>query len=119
MNGKSPGLLGLLNDPGRGVADTRRTFHAATPASIHPARSPTRRSLLAAAGGAGVDAGTAVWSLVEVAQAATIRIPIAGSWDLGFTGHSVEGGETGQRACGSCGRSPWSGRRSRRRRTER
>src|SRR6266699_5945770 len=121
MNGKAPGSVGLVKSAGRGVADTRRTFHAASAASVQPARSPTRRSLLAVARGDGAEAEADpdVWSLVEVAQAATIRIPIAGNRDWALTGHSVEGGKSGQRACGSCGRSLWSGRRSRRRRTGR
>src|SRR6266480_1576359 len=119
MNGNAPASLGLVKSAGRGVADTSRTFHAASAASIQPARSPTRRSLVAAARGAEAEADPDVWSLVEVAQAATIRIPIAGKRDWALTGHSVEGGKTGQRACGSCGRSLWSGRRSRRRRTGR
>src|SRR5439155_1255877 len=54
---------------------------------------------------------------VAVAQAAT-TVPIASKTDLDLTGGSVEGVETGRRACGSCGRSPPSDRRSRRRRSE-
>src|SRR5256886_12593238 len=47
---KSPGLVSSVNAAGLGAAVTRRRFHAAAAAFIHPARSPTRRSGLGAVG---------------------------------------------------------------------
>src|SRR5437763_5005837 len=86
-----------------GVVETSWMFQAASPASIHPARSPTRGSGL----GAAVEKGR--W---DGAQAATDNATIANN-AFDFT----EGSLKGHRASGSCGRSRWSGRRSRRRRT--
>src|SRR5258706_7441695 len=48
MKEKSPGLARLMNCSDGGVVETRRTFHAARAAFIHPARSPTRGSGLGA-----------------------------------------------------------------------
>src|SRR5712691_914089 len=48
MKEKSPGLARLTNCSDGGVVETRRTFHAARAAFIHPARSPTRGSGLGA-----------------------------------------------------------------------
>src|SRR5256886_6768593 len=49
MNWKSPGLLRLMKSGEGGVVETSWMFQAASPASIHPARSPTRGSGLGAA----------------------------------------------------------------------
>src|SRR5438552_12055144 len=106
---KSPGLVSSVNAAGLGAAVTRRRFHAASAAFIHPARSPTRRSGL----GAVVDMS----NFVPVAQAAT-AVPIASNTDVDLTEDSVEGGVTLHRASGSCGRSRSSDRRSHRKRTE-
>src|SRR5437773_3929976 len=102
MNWKSPGLLRLMKSGEGGVVETSWMFQAASPASIHPARSPTRGSGL----GAAVEKGR--W---DGAQAATDNATIANN-AFDFT----EGSLKGHRASGSCGRSRWSGRRSRRRR---
>src|SRR6266576_5413481 len=86
-----------------GVVETSWMFQAASPASIHPARSPTRGSGL----GTAVEKGR--W---DGAHAATDNATIANN-----TSDFIEGSLKGHRACGSCDRSRWSGRRSRRRRT--
>src|SRR5438034_5644919 len=103
MNWKSPGLLRLMKSGEGGVVETSWMFQAASPASIHPAWSPTRGSGL----GAAVEKGR--W---DGAHAATDNTTIANN-----TPDFIEGSLKGHRASGSCGRSRWSGRRSRRRRT--
>src|SRR5256885_16920702 len=101
---KSPGLVSSVNAAGLGAAVTRRRFHAASAAFIHPARSPTRRSGLGAVGD--------ISNFVAVAQAAA-TVLIASTTELDLTGGSGVGGETGHRASGACGRSPVCGRGSR------
>src|SRR5207245_10696420 len=86
---KSPGLVSSVNCAGFGAADTRRRFHAAEPAFIHPARSPTRGSGLGAVGD--------MSNFVVVAQAAA-TVPIASKTNVALTGGSVEGVETGHPA---------------------
>src|SRR5438034_963530 len=88
---KSPGLVSSVNAAGLGAAVTRRRFHAAAAAFIHPARSPTRRSGLGAVGD--------MSNFVAVAQAAT-TVPNASRTSLDLTGGSVEGVEAGHRAWG-------------------
>src|SRR2546429_9950171 len=93
---KSPGLVSCVNGAGLGAAVTRRRFHAAAAAFIHPARSPTRRSGLGAVGD--------MSNFVAVAQGAA-TVPDASRASLGLTGGAGEGGEAGHRACGAVGRS--------------
>src|SRR2546430_5092908 len=74
---KSPGLVSSVNAAGLGAAVTRRRFHAAAAAFIHPARSPTRRSGLGAVGD--------MSNFVAVAQAA-MTVPNASRTSLDLTG---------------------------------
>src|SRR2546430_9759232 len=106
--GKSPGLVSSVNAAGLGAAVTRRRFHAAAAAFIHPARSPTRRSGLGAVGD--------MSNFVAVAQAAT-TVPNASRAGLDLTGGSGEGGEASPSGIGAVRRSPSAGRRSRPERT--
>src|SRR2546430_17497470 len=92
--GKSPGLVSSVNAAGLGAAVTRRRFHAAAAAFIHPARSPTRRSGLGAVGD--------MSNFVAVAPAAA-TLPNARRTRLGLTGGSDEGVVAGPHSSGGCG----------------
>ena len=81
MNWKSPGLLRLMKSGEGGVVETSWMFQAASPASIHPARSPTRGSGL----GAAVEKGR--W---DGAHAATDNATIANNAS-DFTEGSLKG----------------------------
>src|SRR5256885_8278231 len=91
---KSPGLVSSVNAAGLGAAVTRRRFHAAAAAFIHPARSPTRRSGLGAVG----DMSNFVAGAPAAAAAAD-----AGRASLGLTRGAVWGVRAGTRHAGDSG----------------
>src|SRR5579872_1855121 len=92
---KSPGLLRLMNDGDGWVFDTRRRFHAATPASNQPALRPTRGSGIGSPGA--MPGREAPWAAPATGAAAS-RANDNDMMDERFTGFPLK--VVTPRACG-------------------